>query len=77
MYLRLDTLTQNNRLKNYTFLLQMTGDINKHTAMSKTVGGTGVLAGELILNGQLVNKGMIGPFDMELCSKLYKKLLED
>jgi saccharopine dehydrogenase-like NADP-dependent oxidoreductase len=55
----------------------MNGDINKHTAMSKTVGGTGVLAGELVLNGQLNNKGMIGPFDMELCSKLYKKLLED
>lgn len=49
LYLKLDTLTTNNRLKTYTFLLQMTGDANKHTAMAKTVGGTGALAGELIL----------------------------
>lgn len=31
----------------------MTGDINKHTAMAKTVGGTGALAGEILLDGKL------------------------
>lgn len=49
MYLKLDTLTKNNRLKTYSFLFQITGEINKHTAMAKTVGGTGALVGELLL----------------------------
>ncbi len=55
----------------------MTGDANKHTAMAKTVGGTGALAGEIVMNGQLKNRGMIGPFDMDLCTSLYKKLLHE
>ncbi len=55
----------------------MTGDANKHTAMSNTVGGTGALAGELLLQGDIKTKGMIGPFDMNLSTKLYHKLLSE
>lgn len=53
----------------------MNGDPSKHTAMSKTVGGTGALAGELLLSGELKPKGMIGPYDKDLCTKLYRKLI--
>lgn len=45
----------------------MNGDANKHTAMAKTVGGTGAIAGELLINGEIKAKGMIGPFNMEFC----------
>lgn len=75
MYLKLDTITKANKLKSYTFLLQMNGDPSKHTAMSRTVGGTGALAGELLLSGELKPKGMIGPYDKDLCTKLYRKLI--
>lgn len=50
------------------------GDPNKYTAMARLVGVPCGVASQQILDGQLARKGIVRPYDMQICKPLIMAL---
>lgn len=62
MHIQIEAEFANKIRSTYQFSMEWYGNPQKYSAMSKTVGFPTAIATEMVIDGKLTEKGLLGPF---------------